>query len=66
MSNFQSGLKNLINTYSKENGSDTPDFILAQFLIECLTAFDKAVKTRCDWYTRKVNDSEIANDGHIA
>ncbi len=35
-----------INGNSAENGSDTPDFILAEFLIDCLATFDKATKAR--------------------
>lgn len=46
MPNFESDLIELINRYSKENGSDTHDFILGAFLVSCLTAFDIAVKHR--------------------
>ena len=46
MDNFHDELKNLINKYSMENGSDTPDFILADYLQDCLIAFDKAVMAR--------------------
>jgi hypothetical protein len=35
---------------SSENGSNTPDFILAKYLLGCLWAFDVAVKARDDWY----------------
>lgn len=35
---------------SKENGSNTPDYILADFLEDCLAAFDKALKARNEWY----------------
>jgi len=38
-----------INRASAENGSDTPDFILAEYLIDCLTAFDKATNMRHKW-----------------
>lgn len=41
-----------INCHSAENGSDTPDFILAEYLIDCLTAFDKAAKAREVFYGR--------------
>lgn len=50
MSDFRKELTSLINRYSRENGSNTPDFILATFLISCLKAFDEAVNTRKDWY----------------
>lgn len=39
-----------INKHSAENESNTPDFILAQFLIGCLSAFNEATKTRDKWY----------------
>jgi len=41
-----------INATSSENGSNTPDFILAEFLTECLAAFDKTVQARAKWYDR--------------
>jgi hypothetical protein len=41
-----------INATSSENGSNTPDFILAEYLVDCLTAFDKAVTKRGEWYGR--------------
>jgi hypothetical protein len=47
---FRRDLAKLINRHSKENGSETPDFILATYLKECLEAFDKAVVTREQWY----------------
>lgn len=50
--NFEADLKNLINRYSKENGSNTPDFILAKHLSVCLGAFDSATKEREAWYGR--------------
>lgn len=48
---FRWELEGLINAHSQENGSDTPDFILAQYLIECLNAFDKATRRRTKWYS---------------
>lgn len=48
--NFRKALMHLINCYSKENGSNTPDFILATYLVNCLEVFDQAVKRRNEWY----------------
>jgi hypothetical protein len=48
--NFRKELRHLINKHSIENGSDTPDFILAEYLKDCLKAFDKATKRRTDWH----------------
>jgi len=50
MSDFRKDVEILINRQSMENGSDTPDFILSEYLADCLKAFDKAVRRRTDWY----------------
>ncbi len=44
-------LQNLINRHNKENDSDTPDFILAQYMNNCLTNFNLAQQQRSDWYS---------------
>ena len=46
---FRDQLKDLINRNSMENGSNTPDFILAQFLTNVLEAFDRATSRRAEW-----------------
>lgn len=47
---FEKALEELINKHSQENGSDTPDFILARLMCECLEAFNRATKERDKWY----------------
>jgi hypothetical protein len=47
---FREKLEHLINRESMENGSNTPDYILAQFLLGCLKVFDEAVSNRDYWY----------------
>lgn len=47
---FRKELEHLINRQSMENGSNTPDFILAEYLSACLEAFDTAVASREKWY----------------
>jgi hypothetical protein len=42
----------LLNRHSAENGSNTPDFLLAEFLTSSLEAFDTAVREREAWYGR--------------
>lgn len=37
MNDFVSELTSLLNRHCKENGSGTPDFILAEYLFGCLT-----------------------------
>lgn len=39
-------IQHAINETSAENGSNTPDYVLANFLMGCLTAFDAAVNAR--------------------
>jgi len=48
--NFESEIRSAINKYSAESESNTPDFILATYLINCLNAFNVAVKRRESWY----------------
>ena len=43
---FRADLAAVINRHSKENGSNTPDFILAVYLERCLAVFDLAVGAR--------------------
>ena len=49
---FQKELESLINEHSIENASNTPDFILAQYLSGCLSAFTVAIQQRENWYGR--------------
>lgn len=46
---FKSELCSLLNRCSQESRSNTPDFILANYLIDCLRAWDLAV-TQHDHY----------------
>jgi hypothetical protein len=41
---FTEDLRNLLNHHSRERGSNTPDFILAEFLEKCLEAFDRRLE----------------------
>jgi hypothetical protein len=49
---LRKSIEEAINRHSAENGSNTPDFILAEFIHGCLDAFDKAVNEREEWYGR--------------
>ncbi len=53
MGTFEQELESLLNRWNQEAGSDTPDFILARYIKNCLTAFDGAVNAREQWYERK-------------
>ena len=48
---FEAELKQLINRHSLENGSDTPDFILAAYLVDCLDTFNRISVWRQKWYS---------------
>ena len=50
---FTKELTSLINRYSKENKSNTPDWILAGYIENCLHAFNAAVSNREKWYGRE-------------
>ena len=47
---FEKELTCLINKYSKENDSNTPDFILAEYILGCLSNFNVIVNKRDKWY----------------
>jgi acid phosphatase family membrane protein YuiD len=47
---FVQDLTVLLNRYSQENGSDTPDFILAEYLLACLVTWNTHVVRRDAWY----------------
>lgn len=46
---FERDLASLLNRYSRENGSNTPDFILARYLVQCLDAWNENVSRRTAW-----------------
>lgn len=50
---FRHALESAISKNSMENGSNTPDFILANYLRDCLRAFDLACDQREHWYGLK-------------
>lgn len=49
---FEAELELLLNRHSLENASNTPDFILAQYLVACLGAWNTGVQQRETWYGR--------------
>jgi len=70
-SEFEKDLTHVLNKHSIENGSNTPDFILAEALVRVLTALDGLVRAREKWYGRNadggsgpvpVDPSNLLND----
>lgn len=60
-STFRRDLAVLLNTHNAETESNTPDFVLADYLSDCLVAFDKAVNNKDRWHGIK----KEANDGKL-
>jgi hypothetical protein len=50
MKDFVEDIREVINRHSREIVSDTPDFILAQFINATLEAFEQTTNTRREWY----------------
>ncbi len=50
MTLFSRDLERLINRYSLEQASNTPDFILAHYLMNCFEAYNSAVIKNKEWH----------------
>jgi hypothetical protein len=59
---LQSAIAAALNSFSAENGSNTPDFILATYLLSSLAAFDAASRARESWYGRALSIGGLAED----
>ena len=57
--NLQKEIEVLINRVSRENESNTPDFILAQYLMDCLKAGEFLINSREKWH----KTGELRNSG---
>lgn len=55
---FEQELAILINKHSRENGSNTPDYILAAFLNDMLHLFDNTMSVREEWYGRSLSPND--------
>lgn len=47
-------LASVINRHSLENDSNTPDFLLAEYLLDSLDVFTKTSVAREKWYGKKL------------
>jgi len=62
-------IEKILNKHCAENDSNTPDFILAKYLIGCLEAFNVATKERTAWYDHSggfSNSTAIVSDRNDA
>lgn len=55
---FKEELRSLINRHSLENTSNTPDFILADYMHACLEAFELASNAREQWFGKSLKIGE--------
>lgn len=69
---FERDLAGVINKHSRENGSNTPDFILAAYLVDCLQNFDRIMLWRQKWYSpegvpaaERINGPKRAHHGGL-
>ena len=58
MKDLRGELEEVINNHSLENGSNTPDYILADYLLGCLENFDDATRRRNKWFGHDDNIKE--------
>jgi hypothetical protein len=57
---FLADLEAVINKHGMENSSNTADFILAQYLVHCLEAFDYATRYRAASNTHPGDPNDFA------
>jgi hypothetical protein len=50
--NLEMELRRVLNSFCQENESNTPDWILAVYVLDCLDAFNRAVNDRERYYGR--------------
>lgn len=62
---FQQDLASLLNRYSLENGSNTPDWLMAGYLYDCLLAFNSALRRRERWCGRSPDEPASAPTGPL-
>jgi hypothetical protein len=59
---FEKELASLINKFGLDNLSNTPDYILADYLMDCFEIFHNTMNERDEWY----NESKMGeNYRHI-
>ena len=63
---FMQDLESLINKHCVENESDTPDFILAQYIGRCLDNWNETTYKRDKWWGFKTwSNNESIEDNEL-
>lgn len=52
-SNLEEDITRAINYHSWERFSGTPDFILAEYLTDCLASYEKAIQAKDEWHGKR-------------
>lgn len=60
MTDLKLALRNALNRCLSEGESNTPDFILAAFLVGALDAYNKATNDRASWYGRMDEPGKVS------
>lgn len=47
---FEKELEHLLNKYSIDNDCNTPDFILAKYIVDSLEPLKQMINTRAEWH----------------
>ena len=55
-SDFQKDLEGLLNIHSIENRTDTPDFILAEYVVESLRALEHHHHAKKCWFSPEMKN----------
>lgn len=59
---FKQDLRHLLHIHCRGDKSATPDYILAQYISDCLKAFEKATNRRDEFYMNEIyreSDDEV-------
>jgi len=48
---FRTQVRGILNSLSIDTECDTPDFILADYLVNCLQNYHETIKLRDKWHT---------------
>jgi hypothetical protein len=64
---LQRAIEHAINAHCAENDSNTPDFLLAEYMLGCLKVFNNTIRQREQWYGRDPNIGPAGiNTSHLA
>jgi len=63
---FGDELARLLNKYAKEGESNTPDFVLAEYIRKQLEAWNVAIRIREKWYGRSPTYDQEAEKQVVA